>query len=238
MDPGRPKIAITTEMSNPGQPGLETVVRSHAVQLTKLNSELTTAFSQVTGEMGRTPGFVGIHDLHSVRLVQPCHRADRPGHQPASSPGPGARPFTSSCPSYGLHGTLLGPQMGTIIAASQTVRWGVRSLPEIPWLVRPLVPPPNLPFPVALIMSSLTGRALDWAVATVGHNPRLSTDLPLFLRCRRVPPSIRPPCCRGRGRGAPSLHQAGRSGHRRLHPSGRMRMGRRGPPKCIPTRPL
>ena len=52
MDPGRPKIAITTEMTNPGQPGLEAVVRSHAVQLTKLNSELTTAFSQVIGEMG------------------------------------------------------------------------------------------------------------------------------------------------------------------------------------------
>ena len=49
MDPGRPKIPISTEMPTPGQSGLETVVRRYSVQLTKLNTELTTAFSQVTG---------------------------------------------------------------------------------------------------------------------------------------------------------------------------------------------
>ena len=40
---------------------------------------------------------------------------------------------------------------------------------------------------VALIMSSLAGRALDWAVATVGRNPQLSSCLPDFLEeFRRV----------------------------------------------------
>ena len=34
---------------------------------------------------------------------------------------------------------------------------------------------------VALVMSSLTGQALDWAVAAVGRNPRLSSSLPEFL---------------------------------------------------------
>ena len=52
MDLGRPKQATGTEMPNPSIPVLETVVHSHAAQLTKLNSELSSAFSQVTGEMG------------------------------------------------------------------------------------------------------------------------------------------------------------------------------------------
>ena len=51
MDPGRPKQPISMEMPTPGQSGLETVVRSHSVQLTKLNTELMSAFAQVTGEM-------------------------------------------------------------------------------------------------------------------------------------------------------------------------------------------
>ena len=39
----------------------------------------------------------------------------------------------------------------------------------------------------ALIMSSLTGRALNWAIAVVGQNPRLSTNLSEFLEeFRRV----------------------------------------------------
>ena len=57
MDLGRPKQATGTEMPNPSIPVLETVVRGHSAQLTKLNSELTLAFSQVTGEMGELRKF-------------------------------------------------------------------------------------------------------------------------------------------------------------------------------------
>ena len=40
---------------------------------------------------------------------------------------------------------------------------------------------------VAMIMASLSGRALNWAVAAVGQNPRLSDNLPEFLEeFRRV----------------------------------------------------
>ena len=52
MDLGRLKQATGTEMPNYSIPALETVVRSHSTQLTKLNTELSSAFSQVTGEMG------------------------------------------------------------------------------------------------------------------------------------------------------------------------------------------
>ena len=52
MDLGGPKHATGTEMPNPRIPVLELVVRSHAAQLSKLNTELSSAFSQVTGEMG------------------------------------------------------------------------------------------------------------------------------------------------------------------------------------------
>ena len=52
MDLGRPKQATGSEMPNSDIPALESVVRSHSAQLSKLNTELSSAFSQVTGEMG------------------------------------------------------------------------------------------------------------------------------------------------------------------------------------------
>ena len=52
MDLGRPKQTHSLGMPNPSIPALEGVVRSHSAQLTKLHSELSSAFSQVTGEMG------------------------------------------------------------------------------------------------------------------------------------------------------------------------------------------
>ena len=51
MDPGRPK-QLTGAGGSPGQPALETVVRAHSDQLGKQNMELSSAFAQVTGEMG------------------------------------------------------------------------------------------------------------------------------------------------------------------------------------------
>ena len=39
-------------MPGHGIPAIETVVRGHSAQLAKLNTELSSAFSQVTGEMG------------------------------------------------------------------------------------------------------------------------------------------------------------------------------------------
>ena len=52
MDLGRPKQTHSLEIPNPSAPALEGVVRSHSAQLTKLHSELSSAVSQVTEEMG------------------------------------------------------------------------------------------------------------------------------------------------------------------------------------------
>ena len=52
MDLGRPNQATKSEMPTADIPALESGVRNHSVQLSKLNTELSTAFSQVTGEMG------------------------------------------------------------------------------------------------------------------------------------------------------------------------------------------
>ena len=51
MDPRRPKQPTGAGVP-PGQPALESVVRAHSDQLVKLNTELSSAFAQVTGEMG------------------------------------------------------------------------------------------------------------------------------------------------------------------------------------------
>ena len=51
MNPGRPK-QLTGAGVPLGQPAMEAVVRAHSDQLVKLNTELSSAFAQVTGEMG------------------------------------------------------------------------------------------------------------------------------------------------------------------------------------------
>ena len=184
MDPGRPKIPISTEMPTPSQSGL--VVRSHSVQLTKLNTELTTAFAQVTGEMGALRASSAststtVSSLSSqVTALTDLVTSLFPARVPEPSPSPPAVP--PAAPTE----PPLDP------------RW------------EPSLPPPK-PFAgefdrcrgflgqcellfchqasrfrsdgarVTLIMSSLTDRALDWAVAAVGREPRMSTNLPLFL---------------------------------------------------------
>ena len=65
---------------------------------------------------------------------------------------------------------------------------------------------------VALILSSLTDRALDWAMAAVGNNLQLSTDLQLFTdefkRAFDHPTN-----------GADAApHLAGTLGHHQIHP--------------------
>ena len=50
MEPGRPKQPTGVGVL-PGIPALETVVRAHSEQLIKLNTELSSAFAQVTAEL-------------------------------------------------------------------------------------------------------------------------------------------------------------------------------------------
>ena len=188
MDPGRPKQP-TGAGGSPGQPALETVVRAHSDQLGKLNTELSSAFGQVTGEMGTLRTSVTSLSSQVAALTDLVTRL-LPSRAGEINPTPPAAPSTAP--------PTVPPEL----------------LPDPRW--EPTLSPPHsyagefdrcrgflgqceLLFThqasryrtdgarVALIMSSLAGRALDWAVAAVGRNPRLSSCLPDFLEeFRRV----------------------------------------------------
>ena len=83
-------------MPNPSIPPLETVVHSHAAQLTKLNSELSSAFSQVTGEMGelKTSSVSTTSTLTSLgnQVAALTDMVARLLQAPASEPSPGPPP--------------------------------------------------------------------------------------------------------------------------------------------------
>ena len=156
------------------------------MQLTKLNSELTTAFSQVTGEMGALRASSASTSTtcpalsSQVTALTDLVTSLLPARVPEPSPSPPAVP--PAAPTE----PPLDP------------RWEPSLPPPKPFAgefdrCRGFLGQCDLLFRhqasrfrsdgarVALIMSSLTDRALDWAVATVGRDPRMSTNLPLFL---------------------------------------------------------
>ena len=181
----------------PGQPALESVVRAHSDQLIKLNTELSSALGQVTGEMGdlrtsATSTSTALASLSSqvaaltdlVMHLLPAQAGESnpaPPAAPPAAPPPVAPPDQHPDPRW--EPTLSPPNayagefdqcrgfLGQcdLLFTHQASRFRMdRAL-------------------VALVMSSLTGRALDWAVVAVGRNPRLSSSLPEFLEeFRRV----------------------------------------------------
>ena len=158
-------------------------------QLGKLNTELSSAFGQVTGEMGALRTSVtslssqvaALTDLVTRLLpsrageINPtppvAQSAAPPTVPPELLPDPRWEPTLSPPHSYAgefdrCRGFLGQCELLFTHQASRYRTDGAR---------------------VALIMSSLAGRALDWAVAAVGRNPQLSSCLPDFLEeFRRV----------------------------------------------------
>ena len=184
-------IFSTTEMPTPGQSGLETVVRSRSVQLTKLNTEMTSTFAQVTGEMGAfrassASTSTALASLSSqVAALTDLVTSLLPARAPEPDPSPPAVPPTTPMelpldprwepslpppkPYAGefdhCRGFLGQCELCFCHQASRFRSDGARVTP----------------------MSSLTDRALDWAVAAVWRDPRMSSDLPHFLEeFRRV----------------------------------------------------
>ena len=191
MDSGRPKQPTGMGVPSWGHPALESMVRTHSEQVIKLSTELSSAFTQVTGEMGdlwtSTMSTSAALTTLSGQVMALTDLVTRllPARVGEANPTPPAAPLVAPPPVAPM-GQPLDPG----------------------W--EPSLPPPNsdagefdrcrgflgqceLLFVhqasrfrtdgacVALIMSTLTSRALDWAVAAVGQNPRLSSDLPLFL---------------------------------------------------------
>ena len=191
MDPGRPKQPTGVGVL-PGIPALESVVRAHSDQLIKLNTELSSAFAQVTGEMGdlrnsATATSTSLSSLSNqvtmltdlVTRLLPVHtgRSTEPAPQatPPSAPAPLTPPDQSLDPRW--EPTLSAPN---VFARGFDLCRGYLGQCELLFCHQPSRFRMD-GARVALIMSTLTGRALDWAVAVVRQNPQLSSNLAEFL---------------------------------------------------------
>ena len=197
MDPGRPKQSTGVGVL-PGIPVLESVVCAHSDQLIKLNSELSSAFAQVTGEMGdlRSSATTTSTTLSSlsnqvstltdlVTQLLPVRAGGSGDSAPQATPSSALTPPTP--PDQALdprwEPTLSAPH--AYAGGFDTCR-GYLGQCELLFCHQPSRYRMD-GARVALIMSTLTGRALDWAVAAVRQHPRLSTNLSEFLEeFRRV----------------------------------------------------
>ena len=181
-----------------GQPALESVVQAHSDQLIKLNTELSSAFTQVTGEKGAlrtsaTSTSTALASLSSqvttltdlVTQLLPVRAGGGSNPAPPASPPPAPIPIAPP-------DQPLDPRWEPTLSPPNAYAGGFD-------LCRGFLGQCELLFchqssrfrtdgaRVALTMSSLTGRALNWAVAAVGQTPRLSTNLSEFLEeFRRV----------------------------------------------------
>ena len=191
MDLGRPKQTHTLEMPNPSLPALENVVRSHSAQLTKLNSELSSAFSQVTGEMGelKTSAASASSSLSALTnqvaaLSDMVARLHRPTAAEVAPVPPPARPAAPAptIPREESSGPRWEPGLITpLIFSGEFDRCrGFLGQCQLMFLHQPSRFPSDAT-KIALIVSALSDRALDWAIAASESNPLLTSDLQLFL---------------------------------------------------------
>ena len=179
----------------PGIPALEAVVRAHSEQLIKLNTELSSAFAQVTAELreirdSATSTSSSLTSLaNQVTALTNLVTQNQTGGEtepalqdvfpPASTPpappdlglDPRWEPTLSSPSAYAGVFDLCQGYLGQceLLFHHQPSRFRTEGAR------------------VSLIMSTLTGRALDWAIAAVRQNPRLANHLAEFLEeFRRV----------------------------------------------------
>ena len=191
MDLGRPKQTHSLEMPNPSTPALEGVVRSHSAQLTKLNSEISSAFSQVTGEMGEikasaaatsstlsalTNQVTALSDM--VAWLRQPPAAEAPLILP---PVPPAAPAPTTPQEFPLD-PRWEPGLTTprFYSGDFDKCRGFLGQCELLFLHQPSRFRSDSA-KIALIVSALTDRALDWAMAALGSNTQQANDLRLFL---------------------------------------------------------
>ena len=190
MNLGRPEQTESTTMPSPSTPALENVVRSHSAQLSKLNTELSSAFSQVTGEMGelKTSSVSTSSTLFTLanQVAALTDMVARLLHAPAAESPPTLPPVCLAAPSPAVpQGEPLDPRWEPSLTPPRMYSGefdkcrGFLGQCQLMFLHQPSRFRSD-GAKVALIISSLSDRALDWAMATVGSNPQLATDLRLF----------------------------------------------------------
>ena len=191
MDLGRPKQTHTVEMPNPSIPVLEGVVCSHSAQLTKLNSELSSAFSQVTGEMGelKTSAAAASSTL-SALINQVAALTDMMARQrqpTAAEVPPILPPVRLVAPAPAIpQEEHMDPRTEPSLIVPRTYSGefdrcrGFLGQCELLFRHQPsrYRSESNK---IALIVTVLSDRALAWAIATMDSNALLASDLRLFL---------------------------------------------------------
>ena len=176
----------------PGRPALESVVHAHSDQLLKLDTDMSSAFAQISGEIGdlrhsATATSMALTSLSNQvttltdlisRLLPVCtggKTEPAPPAVPPSVPAPSTPPGPSVDPRW--EPTLSVPNA---YAGGFDRCRGYLGQCELLFRHHPSRYPTE-GARVALIVSTLTGRALDWAVTAVRQNPRLSYNLGEFL---------------------------------------------------------
>ena len=191
MDLGRPKQTHTIEMPNPSIPVLEGVVRSHSAQLTKLHSELSSAFSQVTGEMGeiKTSAAAAAATLSALtnQVTALTDMMTRQRQNTAAEGPPILPPVRPVAPAPAIpqdehrdprtEPTLIVPRM---YSGEFNKCRGFLGQCQLLFRHQPSRYQSDGD-KIALIISALSEKALDWAIATTESNPLLSSNLSLFL---------------------------------------------------------
>ena len=175
------------------------MVRTHSDQLIKLNTELSSAFAQVTGEMGdlRTSATSTSTTLASLSSQVSTLTGLVTRLLPVQMEG-AANPVTPAAPQHPI------PVPVSPSDPPADARWEPSLAPPNAYagvfdLCRGFLAQCELHFRhqssryrtdgsrVAMIMASLSGRALNWADAAVRQNPRLADNLSEFLEeFRRV----------------------------------------------------
>ena len=190
MDLGRLEQAAGTEMPNPSLPVLETVVRSHSTQLRRFNSELTSAFSLVTGEMGELKASTASTSATLTSLAtQVSVMTDlltRLLQSPAPKPNLGPpRDLLASPAPVTPKGEPLDPRWEPSLPLPECYSGDFGKcrgfLEECHNFVR--CQPSRFHSDgakVAFIVSSLSDWSLYWAMAAFDGNPQLSSDLAAF----------------------------------------------------------
>ena len=160
-------------------------MRSLSAQLTKLNSELLSAFSQVTGEMGELKASEAAASSTLSALTNQDMVA-RLRHPPAAEAPlilPPARP-AAPAPTIPQEVPLdprweLGLTTPRFYSGEFDKCRGFLRQRKLLFLHQPSRFRSD-GAKVALIISALSDWALDWAMAALGSNPQLANDLRLF----------------------------------------------------------
>ena len=191
MDLGRFKQATGSEMPNSDIPALESVVRSHSAQLSKLNTELSSAFSQVSGEMGeiKSSSATTASTVASLanQVVTLTSMLAKLLPAPPAETSPTLPPVLPAAPApAALQGEPLDLRWepNNTLPKNYTGEFdkcrGFQGQCQLLFTHQPSWFRSD-GAKVALIISSLSDRALDWAMATTRNNPQLMSDLSLFL---------------------------------------------------------